>query len=554
MGGALFKNIKSKGITEGASTITQQYVKNLYLTNEKTWKRKLSEILIAMNLEKNYTKEQILEGYLNSIYFDHGIYGVEDASIFYFNKHANELSLVEAAAIASIPKGPTLYSPIKNPENNLERRNLILHELLTDEVISLEEYNEAITSTIHCIGNNPTDDTDNAPYFQDLVLNELKKIPEVEQFKADGIKVYTTLDSELYQEITKSIEKRVPTSDIELAVYAMEPSTGNVLAIIGGKDYEKSSYNRATSSKRQPGSSIKPFLYLTALENGFTVATSFMSEPTTFYYENTTYSPTNFMSIYANFNISMTYALATSDNIYAMKTHLFLGVDKLPKTLNRFGISGNIPNIPSLALGTYEVSVRELTEAYATIANLGTRVTPTIITKITTLDDEVIYEAKSSKTEIAKETDVFLLNDAMTSIFDNNMTYNIRPTGVPIKSLLSAKYSAKSGSTDTDNWMIGYNPDIVVSVWTGYDDARIITDNNDLKFGKYIWADTVESYYKVTHKTPSWYDVPDNVIGIELSPLTGFYAKMDEYTKTMYFKKSNLPWYVEMIYGENNTF
>ena len=385
-------------------------------------------------------------------------------------------------------------------------------------------------------------------------MNELKKIPEVEQFKADGIKVYTTLDSELYQEITKSIEKRVPTSDIELAVYAMEPSTGNVLAIIGGKDYEKSSYNRATSSKRQPGSSIKPFLYLTALENGFTVATSFMSEPTTFYYENTTYSPTNFMSIYANFNISMTYALATSDNIYAMKTHLFLGVDKLPKTLNRFGISGNIPNIPSLALGTYEVSVRELTEAYATIANLGTRVTPTIITKITTLDDEVIYEAKSSKTEIAKETDVFLLNDAMTSIFDNNMTYNIRPTGVPIKSLLSAKYSAKSGSTDTDNWMIGYNPDIVVSVWTGYDDARIITDNNDLKFGKYIWADTVESYYKVTHKTPSWYDVPDNVIGIELSPLTGFYAKMDEYTKTMYFKKSNLPWYVEMIYGENNTF
>lgn len=554
IGGALFKNIKSKGIAEGASTITQQYVKNLYLTNEKTWKRKLSEMLIAMNLEKNYTKEQILEGYLNSIYFDHGIYGVEDASIFYFNKHANELSLVEAASIASIPKGPTLYSPIKNPENNQERRNLILYELRSDELISSEEYNEAVTSTIHCIGNNPTDDTDNAPYFQDLVLNELKNIPEVARFKADGIKVYTTLDSELYQEITKSIEKRAPDTDIELAVYAMEPSTGNVLAIVGGRDYEKSTYNRAISSKRQPGSSIKPFLYLTALENGFTVATSFMSEPTTFYYENTAYSPTNFMSIYANFNISMTYALATSDNIYAMKTHLFLGVDKLPQTLKRFGISGNIPNIPSLALGTYEVSVRELTEAYATLANLGTKVTPTIITKITTLDDEIIYEATPTEVEIAKESDVFLLNDAMTSIFDNNMTYNIRPTGVPIKSLLSTTYSAKSGSTDTDNWMIGYNPDIVVSVWTGYDDARVITDNTDLKFGKYIWADTVESYYRVTNTSPSWYEIPDNVIGIELSPLTGFYAKMDEYTKLMYFKKSNLPWYVEMIYGENTMF
>lgn len=554
MGGALFKNIKNKGITEGASTITQQYVKNLYLSNEKTWKRKLSEILIAMNLEKNYTKDQILEGYLNSIYFDHGIYGVEDASIFYFNKHASELSIVEAAAIASIPKGPTLYSPIKNPENNKKRRNLILQELLNDTRISAEEYTDAIQRDIQCVGNNPNDDIDNSPYFQDLVLAELETIPYINQYKASGIKVYTTLDSTLYQAVNESIQKRAPDSEIELAIYAIEPSTGKVLVAIGGRDYQKSTYHRAITSKRQPGSSIKPFLYLTALENGFTVATSFMSEPTTFYYNHTAYSPTNFMSIYANFDISMTYALATSDNIYAMKTHLFLGVDKLPQTLKRFGISGTIPSIPSLALGTYEVSVRELTEAYATLANLGKKVEPTIITKITTLDDELIYEAKPKETQIAKESDVFLLNDAMTSIFDNNMTYNIRPTGVPIKSLLSTTYSAKSGSTDTDNWMIGYNPDIVVSVWTGYDDAREVTEISDMKFGKYIWADTVESYYKIRHLKPSWYEVPENVIGVELSPLTGFYARLDEYTKTMYFKKSNLPWYVEMNYKDENPF
>lgn len=554
MGGALFKNIKTKGIVEGASTITQQYVKNLYLTNEKTWKRKINEILIAMNLEKNYSKEQILEGYLNSIYFDHGIYGVEDASIFYFGKHANELTLVEAATIASIPKGPSLYSPIKNPNNNWERRNLILYELLNDNLISQEEYNKAVITEIKCIGNNPTDDTLNAPFFQDLVLKELENIHEIEQYKANGIKVYTTLDSKLYQEIVNSINKRIPDNEIETAVYAMEPSTGKILAVIGGKDYEKSSYNRATMSVRQPGSSIKPFLYLTALENGFTVSTSFMSEPTTFYYENNSYSPTNFMSIYANFNISMTYALATSDNIYAMKTHLFLGTDKLPKTLKRFGFKGNIPEIPSLALGTHEVSVEELTKAYSILANKGTQITPKLITKITDLNDTIIYEVPSSQIEIAKETDIFLLNDAMTSIFDNNMTFNIRPTGVPIKSLLSAKYSAKSGSTDTDNWMVGYNPDIVVSVWTGYDDARPITSSEDAKFGKYIWADTVESYYKINNIRPSWYETPENIIGIELSPLTGFYAKMGEYTKTMYFKKSNLPWYVEMFYGENNTF
>lgn len=551
IGGAIFRNIKNKGLTEGASTITQQYVKNLYLTNEKTWKRKINEMFIAINIERNYTKDQILEGYLNSIYFDHGIYGVEDASIFYFNKHASELTLAEAATIASIPKGPTIYSPIKNPDNNKQRRDLILSELLSDNMITEKEYQIATSEKIKCTGNNPIDDANNAPYFQDLVLNELNKIPEVEQYKADGIKVYTTLDSNLYQEIIKSIEKRIPDTDIEVAIYAIEPSTGKVLSVIGGKDYTESTYNRAITSKRQPGSTIKPFLYLTALENGFTVSTAFMSEPTTFYYENTSYSPTNFMSIYANSNISMTYALATSDNIYAMKTHLFLGTDKLPKTLKRFGFSGNIPSIPSLALGTHEVSVRELTEGYATLANLGTKVTPTIITKITTLDDEVIYESKQSSTEIAKSSDVFLLNDAMTSIFDNNMTYNIRPTGVPIKSLLSTKYSGKSGSTDTDNWMVGYNPDIVVSVWTGYDDARIITDSTDMKFGKYIWADTVEAYYKISKKSPTWYEVPDNVIGMELSPLTGFYGKMDEYTKIMYFKKSNLPWYIEMFQEES---
>ncbi len=546
MGGALLKNLKNNKITEGASTITQQYVRNLYLTQEKTWKRKINEILIALNIEKKYSKDEILEGYLNSIYFDHGIYGVEDASIYYFNKHASELSLIEAVTIASIPKGPTIYSPIKNPINNEERRNLILKEMLSDEVISLEEYNVARASSISCVGNNPNDDVINAPYFQDLVLDALKKMPKINNESYAGIKVYTTLDTKFYNAINESIKKRTPNSDIEVAVYAIDPKTGYVLAVVGGKDYEKSAYNRATSSIRQPGSSIKPFLYLTALENGFTVATTFASEPTTFYYDNIAYAPTNFQSIYAGFDVSMAYALATSDNIYAVKTHLFLGCDKMVNTLKRFGIKGDIPSIPSLALGVKEVSVKELTEAYAILANLGERVEPTMITKITTMDDEVLYEATPKKSRIADSSDVYLLNEAMTSVFDNNMTYNIRPTGVSIKSLLSTKYAAKSGSTDTDNWMVGYNPDIVVSVWTGYDNNDPIISTNDAKFGKYIWADTVEAYYKITNKPKTWYDTPDDVIGIEINPTTGFYASFNEYAKTMYFKKSNLPWFINI--------
>lgn len=552
IGGALLKNFKSKKIAEGASTITQQYVRNIYLSNEKTWKRKINEMLISLHLEKNYSKDQILEGYLNSIYFDHGIYGVEDASIYYFGKHASELTLAEAATIASIPKGPTIYSPIKNPDNNKNRRKLILNELLNDQTISQIEYDQATKETIKCIGNNPNDDDINAPYFQDLVLDSLKNIPEIENYKMGGIKVYTTLNTKLYSEIVSSINKRAPDTDIETAIVAMEPSTGKVLAIVGGRSYENSTYNRATKSLRQPGSSIKPFLYLTALENGFTVATSFKSEPTTFYVNNEAYAPTNFHSIYADKDISMVYALATSDNIYAMKTHLFLGPDKLVNTLKRFGIHGNIPAIPSLALGTYEVSVLELTKAYAILANEGVAISPSIITKITTMDDEIIYEEKPKETKIANQSDVYLLNEAMTSIFDNNLTYNIRPTGVPIRSLLSTTYSAKSGSTDTDNWMVGYNPDIVVAVWSGYDDARNVELSEDTKFGKFIWADSVEAYYRVTGTNPTWYNTPDDVIEIELSPFSGFYAGFGEYTKKLYFRKKNLPWYISLLKEENS--
>ncbi len=548
IGGALISNLKNNGITEGGSTITQQYVKTLFLNSEQTWKRKINEAMIAVKFESIYSKNEILEGYLNAIYFDHGIYGVEDASLYYFGKHANEVTLKEACMIASIPKGPTIYSPIKNPENNNSRTNLILKEMLNDKVITSDEYDNAVKENPKIIGINLNNEVLNAPYFQDLVIKELSNYPDMLKVAYKGLKIYTTLDSELYQEMVRSINYRIPDTDIEVAMYAMDPTNGHVLSVVGGRNYEKSSYNRATSSVRQPGSSIKPFLYLSAIENGFTPATTFKSEPTTFYYNGKAYAPTNYANIYADTDVSMLYAIATSDNIYAVKTHLFLGPSVLANTLTRFGFSGNIPkDLPSLALGTKEVSVKELTEGYAILANLGVKVTPTIITKITTFDNEVLYETPSKKTMVANQSDVYLLNETMTSIFDRNLTYNIRPTGVVISSLLSHKYAGKSGSTDTDNWMVGYNPNIVLSIWTGYDDNREITMSKDLRFGKYIWADVIESY---TRKKPNtWYETPDDVIGIELNPMTGFYSSFTEYNKPVYFKKNNIPWYIQMLYS-----
>ena len=545
--GAIISDLKSGSFKEGASTITQQYVRSLYLNNNKTIKRKLYELLIAMNIESKYSKDTILEGYLNTIYFDHGIYGIEDASLFYFGKSASELSISESAILASIPKGPSIYSPIKNPENNTSRKNLILKELLNDGKINEEEYINAISDNPKIIGQNIHTQNESAPYFQDMVIEEIKQMGFLNEYLYEGIKVYTTLDSELNNTLLNYTKQYLPNDEIEISAYAIEPKTGKILAVIGGKDYKQSTYNRATLSKRQPGSTIKPFLYLTALENGFTQSTTFISESTTFYFEKQEYSPKNYHSIYPNQEVSMVYAIATSDNIYAMKTHLFLGPDKLADKLTSFNLGKDIPAIPSLALGTFEVTLEDLTNAYQILANEGIKKDSYMIEKITTFDDKILYEkTPSSGIEMASSDDVYLLNSAMTSVFDSNVCINIKPTCARLSSLISHTVSAKTGSTNTDNIIVGYNPNILLSIWTGYDDNRLIA-SDETSFGKTIWARTVETYLDTNHYN-EWYETPENIVGISLNPINGFYANMNQYTKTLYFRKNNIPWFIELLY------
>ncbi len=545
--GALGENIKSGETREGASTITQQYVKTVFLNNEKTLKRKLYEAMISINFESKYTKEEILEGYLNAIYFDHGIYGVEDASMFYFNKSAADLTLLEAVSLASIPNSPSRFSPIKNPDNNITRRNLILSEMYEDGKIDTLTYNNTLNEHLEVYGVKIQNTAIYAPYFQDMVMEELSMMPIVKDYAYSGLKVYTTLDRELTNEITKSLDKRITSDELEASVIVQNPNNGNIEAIIGGKDYSKSTYNRAFNAVRQSGSTIKPFLYYAALENGFTPATTFKSEPSTFYYDGTSYTPHNFGNIYAYDNISMVYALATSDNMYAVKTHLYLGTDVLKNTLKKFGFSGDIPSIPSLCLGVKEFSLKELTNGYTVLASLGKLYKPILITKITDFEDNIIYERKSASYEkVADSSTAYILNESMTSIFDNRITYNLRPTGASIASMLNAKFAGKSGSTDTDSLFVGYNKDVTISVWCGYDDNRPLVLVDDLKASKYIFAD-VANYYGRTHNL-GWYETPSDVIGVNLNPMTGFYPSLEQYSKPIYFKKDNIPWYVELLF------
>lgn len=543
MGGAMIENIKSKSLKEGASTITQQYARNLFLSNKKTVKRKIDEIAIAINIESTYNKDQILEGYLNTIYFGHGIYGINDAAKFYYGKNASEVSLSIACSLASIPKGPSIYSPITNYEKNIERRNLILNELLKDKVITSEEYNEAINEKL-TLSNHKYNDY-NIEYYKDEVINELNKLNIT---SSSNISVYTNIDLGLQSLVTNTINKYIPNDDMQIAVFAMDPNTGKVLSVIGGKSYQQSFFNRSTKALRQPGSAIKPFLYYEALESGFTPVTTFLSEKTDFKTGNSIYSPSNYKNIYPNKNVTMAYALATSDNIYAVKTHLFLGTEKLVNTLRDFGFSTKIKNNPSLALGTSEVKLDELVNGYAKIASLGRDVQKHYINKIVDEKGQIIYETNYNNEIKFDKASTYILSETMTNMFDNNLSINISVTGAKIASMLSNKYAAKTGSTDTDNWIVGYNNRIVLGIWCGYDDNRKI-DNGKGSFIKYVWAEIMEKYNY--NKFDTWFEKPSNVISIILNPTYGKIAMNNEYSKKLYFKSSNIPWNIFDIFNEN---
>lgn len=537
IGGAFLSNLKTNSLSQGASTITQQYARNLFLTSDKTYKRKLEEISIAINLETKYSKDEILEGYLNTIYFGHGIYGIQDASNFYFSKDASDLSIAQACVLTAIPKGPSIYSPLNNFQKNNERKELIINELYNDKKISLTERNNALNEEIIITGK--IDKNSNiAPYYQDIIINELKtlninsKIPYT---------VYTNLNPKLDTIINNTISKYHNNDDLQIAIVAVDPKNGNVLDIIGGNNYHNSTFNRATNSLRQPGSTIKPFLYYSALQNGFTPITTFNSSKTSFNIDNKIYEPKNYKDIYPNQDVTMAYALATSDNIYAVKTHLFLGTKTLYNTLKDFSFTTEIRNNPSLALGTSEVYLNELVQAYAKIASLGKDIKLNYIEKIIDQNGNVLYENTYEPKQKYDLNTCYILTETMTNMFDNRLSINISVTGASLKSMLTKKYAGKSGSTDTDNWMIGYNNNLLLGIWCGYDDNRILKSGEGT-FIKYIWAEIMEQYTK--EMTNNWYDTPNTVTSIILNPITGTLAKNNEYSKKLYFNINNIPWYI----------
>lgn len=541
---SLYINLINRKTLQGASTITQQYAKNLFLDFDKTWERKFKEAWLTVKMESQYSKKEILEGYLNTINYG-GVYGIENASFYYFNKSARDLSLAEATILAGIPKSPTNYSPILNYDKAKQRQYIVLNAMVENKFITKEEMDNAYNEKLEFYGYIENNNLKTIRYFQDAVMDELDTLDLPSSFiETGGLKIYTTLDINAQKILEESINNNITNNDIELASIMQNPNTGEVLALTGGKDYSKSQYNRALYAKRQVGSTLKPFLYYVALENGFTESTTFTSEATTFVFANDqTYSPNNYNNKYGNKDISMATAIAYSENIYAVKTHLFLGEETLVEMLKRVGITSPLEAIPSLALGSEEITLKDMVSAYSTFASGGFKTNTHFIKKIEDSNGNILYEYKDNKEQVLNSSLVYIMNEILTSTYNYNFIDYNYPTCYDIASKLTKKYSIKTGTTDTDHLIFGYNNNIVVGIWSGYDDNRQ-AETSEGKTIKNMWADIVENYLK--DKENTWYELPNNVVGVLVNPITGEVADENTKNATMfYYIKGTEPTYTD---------
>ena len=530
---AMYTNIVSGRIVQGASTISQQYIKNMYLDFDKTWQRKIEEAFLTLRLEVQYEKDEILEGYLNTINFGQGNYGIENASNFYFNKSAKDLTLEEAIILAGVPKAPNKYNPVTDYEKALDRGKIIAKLMLNNDVIDQNTFNNLFKEDISIYGRRNDDNLNMLMYYQDAVYNELETLEEIPDslIEAGGIKVYTSLNLNAQKIMEENILKYMDDNEesMQVASIIINPKTGGVMALTGGLDYAKSQFNRATQSSRQVGSAIKPFLYYAALENGMVSSSTFLSEPTTFMFStNQSYSPANYNEKYANKNITMAAALAYSDNIYAVKTHLFLGEETLVNTAKRMGIETELSPIPSLALGTCGLSMFDFARGYTTLASGGYKRNLSFIVRVEDMEGNVLYEKKNDNNLVLNESYTYILNEMMTGTYNSSFIDYNTPTVMSIAGKISNKYAIKTGSSGTDCWMVGYNPNVLMMVWNGYDDNKGL-EVKDGTISKNIWVDTVENL-EIDNE---WYQKPDNVIGVPLNAITG--EETEDSTKTAIF-------------------
>lgn len=480
-------NLFAGHVVQGASTITQQLARILFLSNEKTFTRKIKELIVAVRIEKTIPKDKILEMYLNNVYMGSGAYGVKGAAEVYFNKRLQDLTLAESALLAGLPQAPSVYSPFNDKDLAIKRRNQVLKRMYHMHYIKKDEYNSAIKEKLHL---NPLPEIytlNKAPYFCDYAMKELEKLgfDEVE-ISQGGYKIVTTLDYKSQQKTNEAIIRNMNAWGLkkdkqQAAVFSYSPIDGRILAYAGGKDYSKSQFDRVTQAIRPPGSSFKPFVYAAAIEKGLGPNDLLDDAP----FSTGNWSPHNYHNKYRG-KIPAYKALMVSSNVCAARLIVSVGIRTVIQMARVLGITTPMQYDYTIALGSNGVKLFELTRAYGAFSNGGFRVEPYAIERVETSRGQIIYQAP--KTKIAKVMDI---NTAATL---TTMLETVIKSGTGIAANIGKPAAGKTGTTDDyhDAWFIGYTPDIVTGVWVGSDDN---SQNNNVTGGTVpalIWKDVMK--------------------------------------------------------------
>lgn len=517
---ALLVNLKELRLAQGASTITQQLARNLYLTHDRTWSRKLKEAALTVQLELHFDKKELLEMYFNEIYYGNGAYGIQRAAQAYFHKDAKDLNLAECTFLAGIPRGPKMYSPYQHFQRAKQRQQLILNQMTEMKLISAQQAQEAHRSTLALQSPLPNQKS-KASYFRDyIVQTAVNQLGFDESLvRHGGLHIYTTLNAQMQKQAEDSLSDQVGrVPDLQGALLSVDVHTGAIKAMVGGKSYQESQYNRVFA-KRQPGSSFKPVVYLTALEQGIPPTQRILSAPTAFTYHGNTYTPGNFQGNYADRPITMREAIAKSDNIYAVTTQFQVGIDQEIETARKLGIRSPLQPTPSLALGSYEVTPYEMTEAYTTIANSGMHKPLTGITKIVDSYGHVLYENHIQPTRVFSANTTYVLTSLLRSVFDTG------GTGHRVQQIFTRPAAGKTGTTDWDGWLVGYTPDLVTTVWVGFDQNQKL-NHDQAKISQHIWSRFMN---QATQGKPSKiFSVPNGVKAVYIDDETGKLAHPDQ--------------------------
>jgi len=465
---ALLTNLSSGETVEGASTITQQYVKNTMVSTEKTFERKVKEAALAYELEKKYTKEQILEKYLNTIYFGHSWYGVETASQNYFGKSAKGLTLPEAAMLAGIIKSPNNYSPHARPEAAKMRRDLVLRRMEKLMFITPEQAKAAIESPVQL--QPLTKPSTIAPYFVEFIKQDLiKNYGENVVFKG-GLRVYTTIDLRMQKTAEDAAWSTLnQDGDPSVSIVAVEPSTGHIKAMVGGRDFENSKYNLATSHNRQPGSSFKTFVFTAALENGMSPYKTYDSSPARLKIPGgQTWKVDNYVEGSGGPPMSISEGLIKSVNTVYARLILDVGPEKVVDVAKRMGITSPMKPYPAIALGglTNGPSPLDMASAYGTLANSGRYCEPVGIVKVTDATGKVMYEHKPDPKQVISETTAYTVTEVLQDVVK-------RGTGT--RARIGGPCAGKTGTAQSyrDAWFCGYTPELSAAVWVGYPQGQI---------------------------------------------------------------------------------